>query len=162
MTGNEESGDCCPPFSAHRTGLFGEYLYLRPRGGEVPYAVPINGAIVPPPVNPVQVGPVALVDPDYSSGFRLGGSLALDDCTSIVGTYTFYESHTAHAVQRRGRHRPAVPGNQPWTMSAGTDYLNAAADLNIDFQAADVDYRTVLWLGQRSVVNWLIGARTRR
>ncbi|HPM85097.1 MAG TPA: Lpg1974 family pore-forming outer membrane protein [Candidatus Anammoximicrobium sp.] len=148
--------ECCPPFWAHRTGMFGEYLLLRPRGAEVPYAVPIDDAL---PDYPVQVAPVAIVDPDYSSGFRAGGSWALDQCTSIVATYTWFESHTSQAV---GEDVPLVLRSlvtHPGTLNAAADSLSASADLNVDFQFADLDYRAIWWLGECSVVNWSVGAR---
>lgn len=148
--------DCCPPFWAHRTGMFGEYLFLRARGAEVPFAVPIDDAM---PDNPVQVGPVAIVDPDYSSGFRAGGSWALDQCTSIVATYTWFESHTSHSV---GEDAPLVLTSlvtHPGALNTGANYLSASADLNVDFQFADLDYRAIWWLGECSVVNWSVGAR---
>lgn len=150
---------CCPPFWAHRTGVFGEFLLLRPRDAEVAFAVPINGPIVPPPVNPVQVGPVMLVDPDYSAGFRIGGSWAWDECTSLVATYTFFESHTSNAIEVDA---PVVLRSlvtHPGTLNANADYLSGAADLNIDFQTVDLDYRSIWWVGDCSVVNWSIGAR---
>ena len=132
---------------------------LRPRDAEVAYAVPIDGAIVPPPDNPIQVGPVAMVDPDYSSGFRVGGSWALDQCTSIVATYTFFESHTSNAVAVDAPIVLRSLVTHPGTLNAAADYLAASADLNVDFQTADLDYRAIWWLGECSVVNWSVGAR---
>ncbi len=154
--------DCSQPFWAHRTGVFGEYLLLRPRDAEVAFAVPFNGAIFPPPNNPIQVGPVALVDPDYSSGFRVGGTWAWDQCTSLVATYTSFDSHTSQVANVDAplvlRSLVAHPG----TLNAGADYLSAAADLNVDFQTMDLDYRAIWWLGECSVVNWSMGVRYAR
>lgn len=150
--------ECCSPFWAHATGFFGEYLLLRARNAEVPYAVPINGAIIDPD-HPVQFGPVAIVDPDYSSGLRVGGSWALDQCTSIVGTYTFFESHTSNAVSVDAPLVLSSLVSHPGTLNAGTPYLTGTADLTVDFQLADIDYRAIWWLGECSVVNWSVGAR---
>jgi hypothetical protein len=150
---------CCPPFWAHRTGVFGEYLLLRPRDAEVAFAVPYNGPIVPPPSNPLQVGPVALVDPDYSSGFRVGGSWAWDECTSLVATYSFFENHTSNEVAVDAPLVLRSLVTHPGTLNAAGDYLRGAADLNVGFQTVDLDYRNVWWLGEASVVNWSLGAR---
>lgn len=150
---------CCPPFWTHRTGVFGEYLLLRPRDAYVPYAVPIDGPIVPPPVNPIQVGPVAVVDPDFSSGFRAGATWAMDECTSLVGTYTFFENHTQNAVSIGPPNVLRSLVTHPGTLNAGDDYLSAEADLNVRFQTADFDYRTIWWLSDWSVINWFVGAR---
>ena len=154
---------CCPPFWAHRSSVFGEFLYLRSRDGEVSYAVPTDGAVVAPPNVPIQFGQVGVVDPDYSPGFRIGGSFALDECTSLVATYTFFESDTYNEITID----PGIPGplglrslvEHPGTVAAGDVHLFASARLDVDFQFADLDYRTIWWLGDRSVVNWMIGAR---
>ena len=150
---------CCPPFWTHRTGVFGEYLLLRPRDAYVPYAVPINGPILPPPVNPVQVGPVANADPDFSSGFRAGASWAMDECTSLVATYSYFDSHTNNEIVGNA---PTVIRSlvaHPGTLNAGADFLSAEADLNIRFQTVDFDYRTLWWLSDWGVSNWFVGAR---
>jgi len=137
----------CPPFWAHRCGVFAEYLFLRPRDAEVSYAVATDGAVVLPPNVPIQSGPVGVADPDYSSGFRFGGSICLDECTSLVATYTFFESDTYSEILID----PALPGplavrslvEHPGTASAGGNHLFASGDLDIDFQMADIDYRSI-------------------
>jgi len=153
----------CLPFWAHRPGVFGEFLYLRSRDGEVSYAVPTDGAVVAPPNVPIQFGNLGVVDPDYSPGFRVGRSFCLDECTSLVATYTFFESDTFNEITID----PGLPGplalhslvEHPGTNTAGGNHLFASARLDIDFQFADIDYRTIWWIGDRSVVNWMIGAR---
>jgi len=102
---------------------------------------------------------VALVDPDYSTGFRAGGSWALDQCTSIVGTYTWFESDTSHAVSVDAPLVLRSLVTHPGTLNAAADYLAASANLSVDFQFADLDYRAIWWLGECSVVNWSVGAR---
>ena len=41
-------GDYCCQGYCNRFGVFGEFLYLKPRGAEVAYAVAIEGDIVDP------------------------------------------------------------------------------------------------------------------
>ena len=62
------------------------------------YAVPIDGAIVPPPVPPIQVGSVAIADTDYSAGFRVGGVYAMDDCSSLSLSYARFQSSSRDTV----------------------------------------------------------------
>lgn len=149
----------CPPFCRHRTSVFGAFLFLQPRDAAVAYAVPIDGAIFPPPENPIQVGPVAATEPDYAPGIRIGGSWAIEQCTSLVGTYTYFESHASHQVEAEAplvlRSLVAHPG----TLNAAADYLAAAADQNIEFQTVDLDYRSIWRLSKRNVVHWSVGAR---
>ena len=153
-----ETDDCCPPFWAHRTGAFGEYLLLRPRDAEIAVAVPFDGPITQTRNDIVQVGPVMLVDPDYSSGFRAGVSWAWDDCTSLVATYSFFESQTGNAVEVDAplvlRSLVAHPGTD-----VPPNYLAGAAGLEIDFRIVDLDYRSIWWASDRGVVNWSIGGR---
>ncbi len=58
-------GGCGASRCAQRVRLYSEYLYLRGRNVEVPYAVPIDGAIAPVLGNGIQIGPTALADMDY-------------------------------------------------------------------------------------------------
>ena len=149
----------CSPVWAHRSGIFGEVLILRARGAEVAYAVAIDGAIVPPPVPPIQVGPIAVADPDFSPGFRIGGVRAMDDCTSISLTYSRFQSSSTDSVTTTA---PLVLRSQvfhPSTANAGSDFLDAFANLDITFDLVDADYRAVWAAGDLWAVNYLVGAR---
>lgn len=149
---------CLPPW-AHRTSIFAEALYWRVRDAEVAYAVPIDGGIFPPPAAPVQVGPVALTDPDYEPAFRVGGSFCLDECTSLVGTYTHFEAETQDAVSVSApvalRSLVLHPGN----VAANSDFLDATAALDIDLDMVDADFRSVWFAGDCWAVNYIAGAR---
>ena len=151
---------CCPPPWAHRTGAFGELLFLRPRDAEVAYAVPIDSGLGPPPV---QVGPVAVTDPDFSSGFRAGFSVCFDECSSVALTYTLFQSSTMDAVSLAGG-GPVLRSLvlHPGSLTANSNFLNAGAQLDIDFDLIDADYRAVWWSSDRSVVNYLLGLRYTR
>ncbi|WP_425613475.1 Lpg1974 family pore-forming outer membrane protein [Anatilimnocola sp. NA78] len=149
----------CSPVWAHRSGIFGEIMLLRARGVEVAYAVPINGAIVPPPAVPVQVGPTAVADPDYSAGFRIGGTGALDDCTSVSLTYSRFQSSSTDTV---GTAAPLVLRSlvfHPGTANAGSDFLDAFANSDVKFDLVDADYRAVWSAGDLWAVNYQFGVR---
>jgi hypothetical protein len=151
--------DDCPPIWAHRSGVFGELMLLRARGVEVAYAVPINGAIVPPPVSPIQLGATAVADPDYSAGFRVGGAHALDDCSSVSLAWTRFQSSSTDTVTADA---PLVLHSlvfHPGTANAGADFLDASAYSDVKFDLIDADYRAVWGAGDTWVVNYLFGAR---
>jgi hypothetical protein len=153
----------CEPAWAHRDGLFGEFLLMRCNEAEVAYAVPVNGPIVQPPTDPIQVGPVAAVDPDYSSGFHVGGSYAFDRCNSVVVAWSHFESNTHNAIATDPQEaviRPLVM--HPSVFETNTDALAAEANLGVDYDTVDMDYRSLLWLGECSVVNWFAGLRYAR
>jgi hypothetical protein len=105
---------------------------------------------------------VGITDPDYSAGFRVGGVWAIDDCSSIVGTYSNFETNTSDAAT-------AVPPVvlrslvlHPGTANAASDFLDAAATLDINFDLVDVDYREVWRSGNTWAVNYLVGVRYAR
>jgi hypothetical protein len=141
-------------------GLFADFLYLRPSNDQVPVAVPINGAIVPPPGSaPVQAGETAIADLGFVPAFRVGGWWGLDECARIGIAYTRFEgaSHVATAVSAPIVLRSLV--SHPGTFAAPTDFLDAAATQDIGFQLADVDYRRIWWTGDRYLVHYVLGAR---
>lgn len=151
--------ECCTPLWAHMNGAFAELLYLRARNAEVAYAVPIDGAIVAPPNAPIQAGPVAVADPDYTAGFRLGGTYALDQCSSLTFTYSRFESNTQDAVSTTA---PLVLRSlvlHPGTANAGSDFLDANANNDVDFDLVDLYYRAVWAADDLWVVNYMLGVR---
>jgi len=151
------AAECSPPW-AHRSGVFGELLYLRARDAEVAYAVPVDGAIVAPPSS-IQVGRVAVTDPDYNAGFRVGGTCAVDDCSSFSLSWAHFESSTFDDATTSA---PLVLRSlvlHPGTANAGADFLDAEANLDIDFDLVDGDYRAVWTAGDLWAINYLAGLR---
>jgi hypothetical protein len=155
--------DCCCPGWCHRVNIFGEFLYLQARNAEVAYAVPVqNNNPLPPnaPVPPfVQLGPVEVVDPDYSAGFRGGIGFTLNECSQIVATFTQFDSNTADAAVLPGG-GPAV--FQPLLVTPGNtagSFLNAAAALDIQFQLVDLDYKGLIAYNCDYKVNYAVGVR---
>ena len=92
---------CVDPHYGPRWFAFGDLLIMRPTNEKVAYAVPINGAIVPPGgAAPVQVGLEAVVDCDYDAGFRVGGGMIFSDCSNLGVAYTHYDVDSASAIAR--------------------------------------------------------------
>lgn len=155
--------DCCLPPWAHRCGVFAELLYLRARDAEVAYAVPVDGAIVPPPgVAPIQVGPIGVADPDYTAGYRIGATWAMDECTSIVFSYSRFQSSTNDSITTDAPNVIRSLVLHPGTVNAGSDFLDARATSDIDFDLVDVDYRAVWGAGDLYAVNYILGLRYAR
>jgi hypothetical protein len=129
--------------------FFGEFLYLCARDAEVAYAVPINGPAVAPPSYPIQVGRVAAVNPDYEPGFRVGFARATDECSSLRGMYTYYESQTSDRIVIPGQQNRILRSlvTHPGTWTAASDGLDGQAFLDIDYQIADADYRHIFSCG---------------
>jgi major outer membrane protein len=148
--------DCCGP----RWQFYGEFLYLRPGNDKVSYAVPINGAIVPPAgVAPVQVGPEGTVDNGFQPGFSIGLGYALSECSNIGASYTYFESNTADTTTRSAPFVLRSLVHHPGTANAATDFLQADAAYSIDFQMLDVEFNRLLASGDLYALRYVIGAR---
>lgn len=133
-----------PYFFLHRTSLFGEFLYIRPRNAEVAYALPIEEPpLLDPDIEPV--GPVAVIDPEYEPAFRVGGNLAVSDGNSIAAQYTRIRSSTTSAtsVVEGAVLYPLV--GIPEELSE-IEFESASALLDIELDLIDVDFRG-LWAG---------------
>ena len=152
-------GGCCDGW-CHHINVFGEFLYLRPRNAEIAYAVPIDGNLVPGGQQ-FQVGPVRVVDPDYSPGFRFGAGFTLSECNQIVVTYSQLDSHTQDAISLPGVGPVlrSLVGPNPSSLNAASDSLDSRAFLNTQFKLLDVDYRGLIAYCCDYKVAYLVGAR---
>lgn len=140
----------------HRSGLFGEYLYLRPTGVDMAYGFQQNGI---GGAGTVPNGSVGVLHPDYSSGFRVGGSAALDCYSSFVATFTTFDSPSASSLTA-----PAGVGGtveslvlHPGSVNAGSTATSIAATYGINFKMATFDYRHLLIGSQCYAVNYSVG-----
>ncbi|HWB14430.1 MAG TPA: Lpg1974 family pore-forming outer membrane protein [Pirellulales bacterium] len=146
---------CCEPFWAHRSSVFAEALFLKPRGADVANAQPQNG------IGPTAVpfGAVSSNSPTYSPGFRLGATFALDRCSSIYAAYTYFqaESNGSQFVNPPLVEHSLV--TLPQIGTAASDGLASLSRFNIRFQFADIDYRRLLMGGRNWYVNYAVGVR---
>ena len=156
---------CVPPpcCADRRWRFYGDFLLLRARSAEVAYAVPINGPIGPPPVvDPLQIGPVATVDPGWAPGFRVGLSRALRFPGRLAASYTRFESSGSDAISVDVGKVVEPLVVHPGTRAALPNFLDASAGCGIDFDLIDADYRALLVCEENYVVEYLIGARYAR
>jgi hypothetical protein len=155
-----------PPQYLHRSGLFGEFLYMRARNAEVAYALPIDGPVAPVLGNETPIGPTAVVDFEYKPNFRVGGAFAFNEEASIASQYTYFRSSTNSAASidpAVGVLRSLV--THPLGANAATDATDANATASIDYDLIDTDFRGLVMGCEScegkcaSVVNYLIGGR---
>lgn len=140
---------CCKRLG--RTRFYADYLYIQPTDADFNYAIPRDGQ--------APMGRVGNADPDYQPGIRLGFDIALDRCSSIGASYTWFESqtHDSFAV--------SAPDNigslvlQPATTSASSTFLFAESYYDIDFQLIDVVYRALLGETDCGRIDYLVGVR---
>ncbi len=140
--------------------FFGDYLYLRARDAEVVYAVEANSNVPPNNFPPIQTSPVAVLDQDYSSGFRVGFAVCVDLCSEFGPTYTHFESATNHSITTTLAGRQIEPMViHPGTENAVTGTVQAAGRHDIDFDLIDLDYRCNWLDGGSWQVGYLLGFR---
>ncbi len=155
------SGSCCgcSPWWAHKSSFSGEFLYLHTTDADVAYAQQQNGI---GGAGTVPFGRIGSLAPHHEPGFRAGVTKAFSDSSSLVMSYSFFESDSIDALEP-----PVIPGgggavgslvHHPGaaiTASAGP--VNAAYD--VDFQLADISYRSVLKANDCYAINWSVGGR---
>jgi hypothetical protein len=150
---------CCTTKAACKWGAFGELLYLRPRNAEVVYGVPIDGPIVPPPADPIQTGPVGMIDPTENTGYRAGFYLHCGPCDTVSATYTSYDSNRSDGITTNPGEVVRPMTIHPSTLSANTDGLFSNARQDIEFDTIDADLRHVFSSSSCHTLKWLLGIR---
>ncbi len=159
-----DSGSCgsccrCLPWWAHRSSFSGEFLYLHATDADVAHAQQQNGI---GGAGTVPFGSIGKTNSHHEPAVRLALNKALTDCTSLSMSYTFFESDSLDTLEP-----PIIPGgggavgsfvHHPGaSITASAGPVNAAYD--IDFQLADVVFRS-LWKGNDCyAVNWSVGGR---
>ncbi len=136
--------------------FYGEFMYIRARNAELPFAVPIDAVGGNPPI---QVGPTAVLDPEYNPGFRVGLGRAWDCCSHIKLEYSHYESNVfgQSSIPAPDVIRSMVL--HPGTAGAAADWNGARANYGIDFDLADLDYRRIWDCSDLYTIRYLIGMR---
>ncbi|MCC9609171.1 hypothetical protein LOC68_06570 [Blastopirellula sp. JC732] len=142
---------CCDQRWAHRTGGYGEFLYLRARDADVAYAQIRDGA--------TPFGRTAVADPDYSSGLRVGFWSAWDCRSSLGVSYTGFCSNTTDTLATDAPLSIASLVIHPGSVAAGSTGLEANASLDVSFDQVDITYRRIWGATETASVNWLAGVR---
>jgi len=148
----------CEPYWRHRSYVFGEYLYLLPADADLAHAMQQNGT---GGLGTVPAGDVGVLQPDFTSAYRIGFGVALSCEASIGVSYSNFHSHTTDTVVAP----PGVGGTvgslvmHPATINAGSTSQLVTAGYDIDYQLVDVDYRRILSGGCRHAINYLVGVR---
>jgi hypothetical protein len=153
-------GDCCDGWS-QRLNVFGEFLYLRARDAEVVYASQIDGPIAAGAPG-LQAGPLGVVDQDYQPGFRFGLGFTLDNCNQLQVTYSQFDSASNDAIAATGTNVIRSLVDHPNSPNAGSNWLNAAANADIQFKLLDADYRGLMACSGDYQVAYLVGVRYAR
>ena len=150
------STSCCyDRMWEHRSGLYGQFLYLHARDVDLPYATNVDGNIL----NATPLAPTQSADPDHQPGFKVGFAYALDNRSSITANYAFFESDTddVTGAPANGFIRPELV--IPSTLNTFGTAIGADANYRIDYQMVDVNYKSLVYRSCSSYVNAELGFR---
>ena len=134
----------CPQVPKYRFRGFGEYLFLQPgSAATTSFAIPINGAIVPPPDPSVPVGPVVVTDPGYQSAFRAGIGYQTRQLSEWAATATYFSSDASAGLSVDPAGTAVIHSLviHPSTSAADTEFLDASATSGLELLMADLEYR---------------------
>ncbi len=146
---------CCVPWWAHRSGAFGELLYLSPGNSDLIYAVEQTGPV--PQASPT--GPIGISNIDEHLGYRVGLNLAHSNCSSLAVSYTRWDGETNSILQATGTNVLNSNVIHPSTATTGAASLEATARQLANFQFGDVMVRRVYRSSDCGVINWNAGLR---
>jgi hypothetical protein len=161
-TCDNQCGCCnkyCDSLFEHRTGAFGEYLYLRAFNADMAHARQENVSQQGP--GTVPFGEVGVLQPQFESTFRVGGELACCDCSGIRAAYMQYDTSTSNTLLTA----PGIGGTAtslvlaPGTVTAGTTFSQILADYSINFRTADIEYSVLIAESNYAGLNFDVGAR---
>ncbi|MGF1580741.1 MAG: Lpg1974 family pore-forming outer membrane protein [Gemmataceae bacterium] len=135
--------------------LYADYLYMTTRNVDVPLGVPFNGATLAA----APVGTVAVADPHYTSGFRVGGSYFLTGTTAIEANFAWLDSNTSAQFDAPNGTSFRSFIFHPTTPLITSDAEHITSRYDIDFRFADVAYKGVLWKNCNGYLGYLAGVR---
>ena len=145
----------CTPWWAHRSGGFGELLYLSPASADLIYVREQTG----PNPNASPTGPLGISNIDAHAGFRVGLGYAFTDCCSLVASYARWDGDTFSQTDATNPYVLDSLLIHPSTATTGAASLSATADQLVNFQVVDAMFRKVYKSTDCSVINWNAGLR---
>ncbi len=151
-------GRCAPPWWAHRSFIYGQYLLLNATDVDMAYAIQQNGT---GGAGTTPEGRVGVIDQNYTSAYATGFGWAMSPCASIQVNYVAFRSHNTDSLSA-----PQISGGtvaslvfHPESTNEGSTSSLVDASNDINFQTADVEYRRLFRGGCRFALNYSVGAR---
>ncbi len=153
---------CCANMFNHETDVFVDYLYLRPFGIDMPHGFQNNGT---GGAGAVPFGDVGVVTPEFGSGVRIGGELALCCDAGIRATFTDYSTSSSNTLLQPPPSGQIQNGVGSLVLNPGTATAQTAtfsrldASYGLQYRFGDLDYSLLIDGCERHAVNWDIGVR---
>lgn len=139
--------------------LFADYLWLQVSDVDFAHAQQQDGL---GGAGTVPYGDIGTVGMDYDDGYRVGGSIACGPCSSVLVSYTHFESNSfdsvvAPDISGGGGAVGSLVQHPGAAITASAGPVNATYD--IDFQLGDVVCRNIWRQGPRYLVAWMLGGQ---
>jgi hypothetical protein len=150
--GHIDDGAACGPHVV----FFGDFLYLKERGGDLIFAQPRDGC----GANSVPVGPQGILEPNYAPGFRVGGDVFLNNCSALEASFSWWRNVThASIVAPNGAIIDSLV-TLPNTPDCDPTSASATALAATQFRTGDIVFKHLI-CGQPGCyeVSWLAGGR---
>ncbi|MCM2372491.1 Lpg1974 family pore-forming outer membrane protein [Aporhodopirellula aestuarii] len=152
------SAKCPQPWWAHRSGAFGEFLYLTAGSSDLIYAVEGTD---PDPAVGTPTGPIGIAQMEGDAGFRTGFSIAASPCSSLNVAYSYWQGSTFDVINADNASGYVLNSQllHPSLDNTGVSSLQSNADHEISFQTVDLNYRHLWKQAGALAVNWTAGLR---
>lgn len=147
---------CVRPWWAHRSGIFADFLLLRPGSTDFIYAVEQTD---PDPSVASPTGPVGIVAIPEQGGFRTGLTLASSDCSSLLLAYARWDGAAMSSIDANFPNVLDSHVVHPSVATSGAASLSASSYQQISFQTVDIAYRHLWRASNTTALNWLAGVR---
>ena len=142
--------------SSQYIGVFGEFLYLHPRGADVAFGVPQDGT---GGLGTVPVGEVGIATIGYTPAFRAGGFFTIGEDALVELTYSHFDSNSTTTISATAPNVINPLTLFPGTFNAGFTAESATAEYGINFQFIDADYMVMACNCDQFWLGYLLGAR---
>lgn len=139
---------CCPPWWAHRTGVSGQFLFLRPGDSDITYTIEQNN------VNGFPTGPTGIAQIEHSPGVRVGFSHCASACTSLVGRLTYWQGDDSDLINASAGNVLVSEILHPSRFTTGATGLQEAAAYDMRYGTIDLAYRSIWRNTDTYAINW--------
>jgi hypothetical protein len=136
--------------------VFGDILVWRVHGTDTAFGQAFDGV---DPFFSAPKGPVGSTHFGFEPGFRLGGGVALTDCSWLVGTFTYFRNTSDASLNAPDTTVIRSLVVLPQTVNALFVPLAADAHLNINLSMGDIDYKCSIINNDHLQLSWLAGVR---
>ncbi len=145
----------CTPWWAHKSGAYGELLYLRPGDANIVYAVQQTGIVA----NSSPTGPLGFTSVHEHLGYKVGLTSALTQKSSLYASFASWHGDNLSNITATGTDVLNSTMIHPSTATVGAASLAAQGRQRLGFNVVDAGLRHLYRASDCGVLNWNLGLR---